>query len=57
MILVMPVPRILILLSYQQSAFRVSFSCGYARLDSNQRPTESELSDPQATNRCGTRLW
>ena len=29
----------------------------YARLDSNQRPLESELSDRQATNRCGTRGW
>ncbi len=29
----------------------------YARLDSNQRPTESELSGRQAANRCGTTVW
>ena len=29
----------------------------YARLDSNQRPTESELSGCQAANRCGTMVW
>ena len=29
----------------------------YARLDSNQRPLESELSGCQAGNRCGARIW
>ena len=29
----------------------------YARLDSNQRPLESELSGCQAANRCGTMVW
>ena len=29
----------------------------YARLDSNQRPLESELSDRQAGKPCGARVW
>ena len=29
----------------------------YARLDSNQRPTESELSGRQSGNHCGARVW
>ena len=29
----------------------------YARLDSNQRPTESELSGRQAGKPCGARVW
>ena len=29
----------------------------YARLDSNQRPLESELSGRQAGNRYGARAW
>ena len=33
------------------------FSCWYARLDSNQRPLESELSGRQAGKPCGARVW
>ena len=33
------------------------FSCWYARLDSNQRPLESELSGRQAGKPCGARAW
>ena len=42
---------------YEESPFRVSFSCWYARLDSNQRPTESELSGRQAGKPCRARAW
>ena len=35
----------------------VSRTFWYARLDSNQRPLESELSGCQAANRCGTMVW
>ena len=41
----------------KKTRFRVSFSCWYARLDSNQRPTESELSDRQAAKPCAARVW
>ena len=35
----------------------ISRNFWYARLDSNQRPSESELSGHQAANRCGTMFW
>ena len=34
-----------------------SFRSWYARLDSNQRPSESELSGRQAGKPCGARVW
>ena len=37
--------------------FRLVCLFWYARLDSNQRPLESELSGCQAANRCGTMVW